>query len=70
MVLSKMTLRSALVATLAALAIATPENSLAERQLINANDLEDGKCGDVTFIFARGSTEQGNMVSRYTRLTS
>ncbi|KAL4890593.1 cutinase [Aspergillus ambiguus] len=63
MVLSKMTLQSAFVGALATLAIAspTPDHSLQERQLMNSNDVEDGVCRPVTFIFARGSTEQGNM---------
>ncbi|KAG2412066.1 cutinase precursor [Aspergillus terreus] len=63
MALSRMSLRSVLVAALAALAVATPvpENSLQQRQLMSSNDVEDGVCRDVTFIFARGSTEQGNM---------
>ncbi|KAF9894426.1 hypothetical protein FE257_007929 [Aspergillus nanangensis] len=61
MVFSKITLRSVLVATLATLAVALPEQSLEARQSMSSTDLEDGKCGDVTFIFARGSTETGNM---------
>lgn len=69
MALSRMSLRSVLVAALAALAVATPvpENSLQERQLMSSNDVEDGVCRDVTFIFARGSTEQGNMVRLHPR---
>ncbi|KAI0502744.1 cutinase [Xylaria bambusicola] len=49
--------------------IAIPEGEVAagtplvERQLTGAteNDLVRGRCGDVIFIFARGSTEIGNM---------
>lgn len=29
----------------------------------NADDLKDGKCAGNVFVFARGSTEIGNMVS-------
>ncbi|KAL4877752.1 cutinase 3 [Aspergillus karnatakaensis] len=64
-----MTLRTLLVAALAALAIANPvpaanpeaDITLERRQSINSNDLEDGVCKPVTFIYARGSTESGNM---------
>ncbi|KAL4940169.1 cutinase 3 [Aspergillus oleicola] len=63
------TLRTLLVAALATLAVANPlpqpdadgSMTLERRQSMNSNDLEDGKCADVAFIFARGSTETGNM---------
>ena len=41
-------------------ALATP---LARRQSDESDELENGPCKAVTFIFARGSTESGNMVS-------
>lgn len=38
-------------------------DELQERQIeTTSNDLKDGPCKDVTFIMARGSTEEGNMV--------
>lgn len=58
-----------LTASLATLAISTPlasdPGSLYARQFgtgSTANELEQGSCKDVTLIFARGSTELGNMV--------
>ncbi|KAL5340999.1 cutinase-domain-containing protein [Aspergillus crustosus] len=64
-----MSLRTILLAALATLAIANPvpnanpdaDITLERRQSVNSNDLEDGICRPVTFIFARGSTESGNM---------
>ncbi|PYH88759.1 cutinase [Aspergillus ellipticus CBS 707.79] len=56
--------KSLLVGALATLAVATPMGDLQTRQFdINSNDLESGSCKDVTLIFARGSTELGNMGS-------
>ena len=37
-------------------------NTLVARQSSESDELEDGPCKAVTFIFARGSTEAGNMV--------
>lgn len=46
---------------LAPLIAATPVE-VSRRQYISANDLDTGNCKDTMFIFARGSTEVGNMV--------
>lgn len=49
------------------LALASPvaqSQDIQARQMSgsDANDVQSGSCHDVTFIFARGSTEMGNMV--------
>ncbi|KAB8237091.1 cutinase family protein [Aspergillus alliaceus] len=60
-------LPSLLISALATLAAASPiaepdSQSLETRQFgMTANDLGTGACKDVTLIFARGSTEMGNM---------
>ncbi|KAL4879883.1 putative cutinase 4 [Aspergillus karnatakaensis] len=59
-----MAIKTFLVAALAALAVASPvpNPELEARQLLDqANDLKTGSCKGTTFIFARGSTETGNM---------
>ncbi|KAL2850641.1 cutinase-domain-containing protein [Aspergillus pseudoustus] len=63
----KLSLNALLVAALAAVSLATPipeadaDINLERRQLISADDLKNGDCKPVAFIFARGSTEAGNM---------
>lgn len=48
---------------LAPLIAATP-TGVDRRQFIEANDVDLGNCKGTMFIFARGSTELGNTVSR------
>ncbi len=63
-------LRALLVAALATFAIANPvpnanpeaDIALERRQITTSDDLKNGDCKPVAFIFARGSTETGNMV--------
>jgi hypothetical protein len=55
-----------LVATVAVLtAISATNAGLVEKRQTSANDLAGGACKEIIFIFARGSTEPGNMVWRY-----
>jgi len=55
-----------LVATVAVLtAISTTNAGLLEKRQTSANDLTRGTCKEVILIFARGSTEPGNMVWRH-----
>lgn len=60
-----MMLKSVLISALLSLAVATPvpqPAGLEIRQLLgSSNDVEQGNCKDTMFIFARGSTEIGNM---------
>ncbi|KAL4787137.1 cutinase-domain-containing protein [Aspergillus varians] len=66
-----LSIRALFIAALATLAIATPvpnpdpatDITLERRQFASANDLKNGDCKAVSFIFARGSTETGNMGS-------
>ncbi|KAJ0414134.1 cutinase 3 [Aspergillus carlsbadensis] len=62
----KFSINALLVAALAALSVASPlpadaDISLERRQIVSADDLKNGDCKPVAFIFARGSTEAGNM---------
>lgn len=61
------------VSALFSLALASPvaqSQDIQARQMSgsDANDVQSGSCHDVTFIFARGSTETGNMVRLYRSL--
>jgi cutinase len=61
-----MKFQSIVVSTFICIAAASPisTNHLTARQTVGSeeDELENGACRDVTFIFARGSTEAGNMV--------
>lgn len=69
-----MKFQALIVSALAAVAAAAPHPSANEaidgdalpaimaRQSATSDELKNGACKDVTFIFARGSTESGNMV--------
>ncbi|KAI7636696.1 hypothetical protein KC319_g15208 [Hortaea werneckii] len=58
---------TAALLSLAAYVAAAPVSDLVERQIgavgTTANELTLGSCRDIIFIFARGSTEIGNLVS-------
>ena len=63
-------LTTALLASAASLVSAVPVEQVRKldvRQLASSDDLKDGKCAGNVFIFARGSTEVGNMVCAYPR---
>ena len=69
-----MKIQSLIVSALAAVAVAAPQPAVTEsidadalpaliaRAADTSDDLKSGACKEVTFIFARGSTESGNMV--------
>lgn len=54
---------TAIIALLAATAAAVP-TGLERRQFggMTENDLKSGSCKKITLVYARGSTEMGNMV--------
>lgn len=55
---------TAVIALLAATVAAVP-TGLERRQFggMTSNDLKTGSCKKITLVYARGSTEMGNMVS-------
>ena len=58
-------LTAALLASAASLVSAVPVEQVQRldvRQLASSDDLKNGECAGNVFIFARGSTETGNMV--------
>lgn len=55
-------MRSFIALALTALAAAAPVEEVRQENLV-FNDLINADCRDVVFIFARGSGEDGNMVS-------
>lgn len=52
---------SILAASLFGLTLAAPSTELVKRQS-SSTELENGACRRITLIFARGSTEPGNLV--------
>lgn len=65
-------MKTSFVAVLASLGLANaipvdqvpPVHQLDARQLVVSDELKNGQCAGSVFIFARGSTETDNMVSR------
>jgi cutinase len=55
------------IATVAALAGIVSAAPALEKRQATQNDLKSGECKKVTLIFARASTEPGNMVSTFSR---
>ena len=56
---------SLVVSALLGAVIAAPSVSSIDKRQVTANDLKVGGCKKVTLIFARASTEVGNMVSTF-----
>lgn len=54
---------AALISAVTATPIPGPVLEARQDGTDTSNDLVDGICREVTFIFARGSTESGNMVN-------